>query len=46
MAVKLENLRSGEKVDIVLRRHWIAFVFLGIYAIGGVILTFILIGTL
>jgi signal transduction histidine kinase len=46
MSVQLENLRTGEKVDIVLRRHWIAFVFLGIYALWGVILTFILIGTL
>jgi len=39
MAVKLENLRSWEKVDIVLRRHWIAFVFLAIYAIAGVGMT-------
>ena len=42
MAVKLENLRSGEKVDIVLRRHWIAFVFLAIYAIGWILLTVVM----
>ncbi len=41
MAVKLENLRSWEKVDIVLRRHWIAFVFLAIYAIAGVGMTIV-----
>lgn len=39
MAVKLDNLRSGEKVDIVLRRHWIAFFFLSLYAIWGVLFT-------
>ena len=42
MAVKLENLRTGEKVDIVLRRHWIAFVFLGVYTMWGIILTIII----
>jgi len=41
MAVKLENLRSGEAVDIVLRRHWIAFAFLAIYALWGIALTII-----
>ncbi len=46
MAVKLENLRSGEKVDIVLRRHWIAFAFLGIYAAGGVLFTIVLFSVL
>lgn len=46
MAVKLENLRNWEKVDIVLRRHWIAFVFLAAYASWWIILTLILIWTL
>jgi len=46
MAVKLENLRTGEKVDIVLRRHWIAFVFLAIYALGWWILTIVIISML
>lgn len=39
--IRLSNLRSGEKVDIVLRRHWIAFVFLGIYALWGIFLTLV-----
>lgn len=42
MAVKLDNLRSGEKVDIVLRRHWIAFAFLSLYALGWAIFTVIM----
>ncbi len=46
MAVKLENLRTGEKVDIVLRRHWIAFVFLAVYALWGLLLSLILLATL
>ena len=46
MAVKLENLRTGEKVDIVLRRHWIAFVFLGAYTLWGLILSLVLLATL
>lgn len=45
MAVKLENLRAGEKVDIVLRRHWIAFVFLAIYAFGWLLLSLIVIAS-
>jgi len=44
--IKLSNLRSWEKVDIVLRRHWIAFVFLAVYALGGVALTLIVFLTL
>jgi len=39
MAIKLENLRSGEKVDIVLRRHWIAFAFLAIYLFWWIFLS-------
>jgi hypothetical protein len=39
MTIKLNNLRSWEKVDIVLRRHWIAFAFLAIYGLGGIIFT-------
>lgn len=42
MVVQLENLRTGEKVDIVLRRHWIAFVFLWIYALGGVLISLVI----
>jgi hypothetical protein len=42
MTIQLSNLRSWEKVDIVLRRHWIAFAFLAIYAFWGILLTIIL----
>lgn len=46
MAIKLDNLRSWEKVDIVIRRHWIAFVFLAVYALGWVVLSCIVLGVL
>lgn len=46
MTIQLKNLRSGEKVDIVLRRHWIAFAFLAIYAISGILFTIILLSVL
>jgi len=39
MTIRLSNLRSGEKVDIVLRRHWIAFVFLAVYFFWGLFAT-------
>ena len=39
MPIELENLRSWEKVDSVVRRHWIVFALIGIYAIGWIILT-------
>lgn len=42
MTIQLKNLRSGEKVDIVLRRHWIAFAFLAIYAFWGIFFTIVL----
>lgn len=31
--LQLENLREWEKVEMVVRRHWIVFVILGIHAI-------------
>ena len=46
MTIQLNNLRSGEKVDIVLRRHWIAFAFLAIYALGGILFTIVLLAIL
>ncbi|MCD5375159.1 hypothetical protein LR010_01765 [Candidatus Gracilibacteria bacterium] len=46
MTIKLNNLRSGEKVDIVLRRHWIAFAFLAIYGLGGILFTIVLFSVL
>ncbi|NDK10077.1 PH domain-containing protein [Candidatus Gracilibacteria bacterium] len=36
MTVIMSNLRAGEKVDLVVRRHWIAFVLLGVYGGAGV----------
>jgi len=44
----MNNLRSWEKVDIVIRRHWIAFAFLALYAIWGIVFTvsiFLVLGT-
>jgi hypothetical protein len=42
MTIQLNNLRSGEKVDIVLRRHWIAFAFLAVYAFAWIFFSIIL----
>ncbi len=42
MAVKLRNLRTGETVDTVLRRHWIVFVMLGVYALWGLMMSMFL----
>lgn len=42
MSIKLENLRSGEMVEKVIRRHWIVFVVMGMYAFWGLIFTLIL----
>lgn len=39
MTVKMKNLRTWEKVDLVVRRHWIAFVLLGIYSVWGILFT-------
>lgn len=46
MTIQLSNLRSWEQVDIVLRRHWIAFAFLAIYALGGILFTIVLLAVL
>lgn len=37
--VHLDNIRSGEKVEIVVRRHWIVFWLVGLYALVGVIIS-------
>lgn len=42
MSVQLHNLRPDEKVDIVIRRHWIAFAFLLIYFLAGIFLSGVL----
>lgn len=39
--VNLPNMRPGETVELVLRRHWIVYVFLGLYFTGAVILSVI-----
>ena len=37
--VHLDNIRSGEKVEIVVRRHWIVFWLVWLYALVGVIIS-------
>lgn len=39
MTVQLKNLKTGEKVERVIRRHWIVFVLVGLYAAIGVFTT-------
>ncbi len=46
MPLQLQNLRSGEKVDSVIRRHWIVFAMIGVYALGGVFLSAVLLATM
>ena len=40
--LNLENLRKWEKVEMVLRRHWIVFVILGIHGFVGLIINIVL----
>jgi hypothetical protein len=40
--LKLDNLRSWEKVELVLRRHWIVFVILWLHAFVWLIINIIL----
>lgn len=42
MAIELKNLHKWEKVVMVIRRHWIAFFFLGVYFVSALILTSII----
>lgn len=37
--VELSNMKPGEKVDTVIRRHWIVFVMVALYGIGGILFT-------
>lgn len=37
--LKLENMRPWEEVEIVIKRHWIVFLFLGLYALIWVSVT-------
>lgn len=46
MPIQLENLRTWEKVDSVIRRHWIVFAMIWVYAIGWVFLTGVLFVTM
>jgi|GEM_PF-1232035 len=36
MNVSIENLRDGEEIQVVLRRHWIVYCILFIYLILGI----------
>ncbi len=40
--LKLDNLREWEKVEMVIRRHWIIFVFLAFYGFIGLIINILL----
>jgi len=40
--LQLENLRPGEEVKMVIRRHWIVFVMLWFHALLGLIINIIL----
>jgi len=31
--IQLDNLLPGEEVEFVMRRHWIVFVLIGLYAL-------------
>lgn len=46
MAVHLNNLREGEKVEMVIRRHWIVFVVVALYGVFGVIISISLLSIL
>lgn len=46
MTVELQNLLKWEQVKFVIRRHWIVFVMLGVFFVGGIILTIILFAVL
>lgn len=40
--LQLENLRDWEKVEMVIRRHWIVFVILGLHAFIWLIINVVL----
>lgn len=40
--LELQHLRPWEKIEMVVRRHWIIFVFLGFYVIFALSVTFTL----
>lgn len=37
--LELKNMRPGETVEMVIRRHWVIFAFLGLDFLGALILT-------
>jgi hypothetical protein len=37
--IAMSNLRDGERIDLVLRRHWIVYVMLGLWALVPVCLS-------
>lgn len=40
--MKMENMRPWEKMLMTIRRHWIVYVFLGVYFLSAVILSIVL----
>ena len=42
----IENLKEGEIVKMAIRRHWIVFVLVGLYALIGVIISLVTFGFL
>lgn len=40
--LKLKNLKEDEVILMVVKRHWIVFVMLGIYFFSGLVITFII----
>lgn len=40
--LKLKNLKKGEKIELIIRRHWIVFVMLWLFLLVWVIISIIL----
>ncbi|PID86465.1 hypothetical protein CSB08_00595 [Candidatus Gracilibacteria bacterium] len=42
--LKLENMRPGEEIDMVIKRHWIIFLMLGLYVFFMIVITLLILG--
>lgn len=40
--IKLEHPLPGEKIELIIKRHWIVYVFVMLYFLGALILTLVL----